>query len=278
MVHLKGIVFPREKGVSAVNTLEHILATKRREVAEREKWLPLSVLESWLSEVPPPRPFTQKIRRGHSERVRLIAELKKASPSRGLFRSDFDPAQILRAYDRSPATAFSILTDKPFFKGSLALLPLARRLTKKPLLRKDFLIAPYQIFEARVYGADAVLLIVAALTPRQLSELLALSRQLGMDALVETHTEEELEMALTVGAECLGINNRDLKTFRVDLTTTFRLMRLIPKGRIVVSESGIETREQVKMLEDAGVDAILVGESLIRSPDPVAKARELLGL
>jgi indole-3-glycerol phosphate synthase len=185
---------------------------------------------------------------------------------------------LLHAYENSPASALSILTDEPFFQGSLDALRLARRRTTKPLLRKDFLIDAYQLYEARVNGADAVLLIVAALTKEALRDLLALARELGMDALVEVHTEVELETALSVGATLIGINNRNLQTFSVDLATTLRLRPLIPDGCVVVSESGIETREQVRMLEEAGVDAILVGETLVRSPDPIAKAKELLGL
>jgi indole-3-glycerol phosphate synthase len=224
------------------------------------------------------RPFAKALKRRSDEPLRLIAELKKASPSKGVFRSDFDPEALLHAYENSPASALSILTDEPFFQGSLDALRLARRRTTKPLLRKDFLIDAYQLYEARVNGADAVLLIVAALTKEALRDLLALARELGMDALVEVHTEVELETALSVGATLIGINNRNLQTFSVDLATTLRLRPLIPDGCVVVSESGIETREQVRVLEEAGIDAILVGETLVRSPDPIAKAKELLGL
>jgi len=261
-----------------MSILQRILAVKWEEIAERQKRLPLRELKRRLSGAPPLRPFAARLKRSEGEPIRLIAELKKASPSKGLFRPDFDPEAFLRVYELSPASALSILTDEPFFQGHLDHLLLARRLTTKPLLRKDFLLTPYQLMEARVYGADAVLLIIAALTLSQLKDLLALSRELGMDALVEVHTEGELETALKAGATLIGINNRDLTTFSVDLNTTLRLCPLIPKGCIVVSESGIECRSDVRRLEEAGVDAVLVGETLIRSENPVAKVRELLGL
>ncbi|GBC99551.1 Indole-3-glycerol phosphate synthase [bacterium HR17] len=261
-----------------MNLLQRIVAVKRDEIAQRQREYPLAALLARLKSALPIRPFGAMLKRSPDTPMRLIAELKKASPSKGIFRDDFDAAAFLRAYERSPASALSILTDTPFFQGRLDFLPLARQLTTKPLLRKDFLIDAYQLFEARVYGADAVLLIVAALTPAQLHELLSLTRELGMDALVEVHTETELETALNAGATLIGINNRDLTTFAVDLTTTLRLRPLIPDGCVVVSESGIETPEQVRRLADAGVDAILVGETLIRSDDPVAKAKALLGL
>jgi len=261
-----------------MSILRKILEAKRAEVETRKKQVPLEALKERLSEAPPVRPFAQALKRREGEPIRLIAELKKASPSKGVFRGDFDPEAILRAYEQSPASALSILTDEPFFQGSLENLSLARRITTKPLLRKDFLVDEYQVYEARVHGADAVLLIVSALDEKKLRDLLSLSRELGMDTLVEVHTENELEVALKVGATLVGINNRNLENFEVDLGTTLRLRRLVPDDSVIVSESGIESREQVRQLEEAGVDAILVGENLIRSPDPVAKAKELLGI
>lgn len=259
-----------------MSILDHIVAVKRDEIAERKKVVPLSALRQILSKAPLIRPFAAVLKRQQGEPIRLISELKRASPSKGVFRDDFDAEAILIAYEQSPAVALSILTDAPFFQGSLDYLPLARRLTSKPLLRKDFLLDAYQVYEARAYGADAVLLIVAALTLNKLRYLLSLTQDLGMDALVEVHTEEELKTALRVGSTCIGINNRNLQTFEVDLNTTLRLRKLIPEDCIVVSESGIETREQVRTLEDAGIDAILVGETLMKSDDPIAKACELL--
>ena len=261
-----------------MSILRKIIEAKRDELGERKRKTPLSVLQAQLVEAPLIRPFAAALKRETSEPIRLIAELKKASPSKGIFRGDFDAEKILLAYEQSPASALSILTDEKFFLGSLDNLALARRVTTKPLLRKDFIIDPYQLYEARVYGADAVLLIVAALDDAKLKELLSLASELGMDALVEVHTETELERAMEAGAKLIGINNRNLQTFEVDLSTTLRLRKLIPNSCVVVSESGIETREHVKALEDVGVDAILVGEALIRSDDPKAKAKELLGI
>ncbi|MCS7263254.1 MAG: indole-3-glycerol phosphate synthase TrpC [Armatimonadetes bacterium] len=261
-----------------MSILQKILEVKRDEIEKRKNQLPLKVLKKRLSEALPVRPFAQTLKRRDGEPIRLIAELKKASPSKGVFRQDFDPKAILLAYELSPTSALSILTDEPFFQGSLENLSLARQITTKPLLRKDFLVDEYQVYEARVYGADAVLLIVAALDEKKLQDLIELSRELGMDALVEVHTESELEIALKAGANLIGINNRNLQTFDVDLNTTFRLKKFIPSECVIVSESGLETREQVKRLEEASVDAILVGETLIRSDNPIAKAEELLGL
>ena len=261
-----------------MSILQKILEVKRTEVEKRKREVSLAELKQRLVQAPPIRPFAQAIRRQANEPIRLIAELKKASPSKGVFRDDFEPEAILRAYEKSPASALSILTDEPFFQGSLDNLLLARQLTTKPLLRKDFIVDEFQLYEARIYGADAVLLIVAALDESQLRDLLKLAMELNMDALVEVHTEDELEKALRAGAQIIGVNNRNLRTFEVDLNTTLKLRKLVPTDCIVVSESGIETREQVRRLEEAGVDAILVGETLVRSPDPTAKAKELLGI
>jgi len=261
-----------------MSILRKIIEAKREELEERKREIPLRALQTQLSEAPKTRPFAAALKRKTGEPIRLIAELKRASPSKGIFRGDFDAEKILLAYEQSPASALSILTDEKFFLGNLDNLALARRVTTKPLLRKDFIIDPYQLYEAKVYGADAVLLIVAALDDAKLKELLNLASELGMDALVEVHTETELERAMKAGAKLFGINNRDLQTFEVDLGTTLRLRKLVPNSCVVVSESGIESREHVKVLEDAGVDAILVGEALIRSDDPRAKAKELLGI
>jgi len=261
-----------------MSILQKILEVKRTEVEKRKREVSLAELKQRIVQAPPIRPFAQAIRRQANEPIRLIAELKKASPSKGVFRDDFEPEAILRAYEKSPASALSILTDEPFFQGSLDNLLLARQLTTKPLLRKDFIVDEFQLYEARIYGADAVLLIVAALDESQLRDLLKLAMELNMDALVEVHTEDELEKALRAGAQIIGVNNRNLRTFEVDLNTTLKLRKLVPTDCIVVSESGIETREQVRRLEEAGVDAILVGETLVRSPDPTAKAKELLGI
>lgn len=208
--------------------------------------------------------------------IALIAEVKKASPSKGVIRADFHPAEIARAYEASGASALSVLTDEKYFQGKLAYLEEARAAVGLPLLRKDFIIHPAQIIEA-VGRADAVLLIVTALSPAELGEYLALATACGLDTLVEVHDRAELDIALESGAPVIGINNRDLRTFVVDVDTTLRLLPAIPDDRIVVSESGITTHAQVAALEEVGVDAILVGEALMASPDIAAATRTLLG-
>lgn len=207
--------------------------------------------------------------------ISLIAEVKKASPSKGVIREDFDPPTIARAYQAAGAAAISVLTEEPHFQGKLSYLEDVRAAVSLPLLRKDFIIHPAQIYEA-VGRADAVLLIVAALSPAQLGEFLSLVAACGLDALVEAHDRAEVEIALEQGADVIGINNRDLRTFTVDVETTLRLLPHIPAGKIIVSESGIRTPEQVWRLADAGVDAILVGEAFMASPDVEAAVRALL--
>ncbi|HEY3417196.1 MAG TPA: indole-3-glycerol phosphate synthase TrpC, partial [Armatimonadota bacterium] len=204
------------------------------------------------------------------------AEVKKASPSRGVIREDFHPAEIARTYEQAGASAISVLTNEKYFQGKLAYLEEVRAVTTLPLLRKDFIIHPAQIYEA-VGRADAVLLIVAALEQGELADFIALATTCGLDTLVEVHDRAELDIALEVGAPTIGINNRDLRTFKVDLRTTFDLLPAIPADRRIVSESGIRTAAQVKELSVAGVDAILVGESLMVSEDVPTKVAELLG-
>jgi indole-3-glycerol phosphate synthase len=213
------------------------------------------------------------------DKVRLIAEVKKASPSKGIICPDFNPVNIAKTYAANGAAAISVLTEPKYFLGSLDyLLDIKKALAAKPLplLRKDFIFDPYQIYEARAYGADCLLLIVAMLSPAQLSELLQLSQQLGMMNLVEVHNAAELEIALKSGAPVIGINNRDLNTFKVDLKTTSTLRPLIPADRLVVSESGIRTRKDMLQLQEWGVNAALIGEALMTSPDLAAKMKELL--
>ena len=209
--------------------------------------------------------------------INLIAEVKKKSPSKGIIREDFDPIQIAETYAENGAAAISVLTDVQFFDGSLEYLSSIRDVVDVPLLRKDFTIDPYHIYQARATGADAILLIVAVLTPKQLREFMDIATSLSLASLVEVHTEAELEIALDVSAEIIGINNRDLRTFHTDLATTFRLCESIPAEKIVVSESGIYTRADVESLREVGVNAILVGESLMRSPDIGEQVRKLVG-
>ncbi|MGQ9629143.1 MAG: indole-3-glycerol phosphate synthase TrpC [bacterium] len=209
--------------------------------------------------------------------IRLIAEVKRTSPSRGIMRENFDPVEIARTYQRAGASAISVLTDEKFFGGHIDFLRQIRRATDIPLLRKDFVIHESQIYESRSAGADALLLIVRALDSRRLAEFLKICRYIELFALVEVHDSRELAIALEAGAEMIGINNRNLETFDVDLSTTFSLLPRIPRGKIVVSESGIHTPQDVRRLEKAGVDAILVGEALMRSPNMAKKIEELMG-
>jgi len=209
--------------------------------------------------------------------IKLIAEVKKASPSRGVIRPDFDPTRIAQIYADNGAAAVSVLTEARYFMGSLDhLADIRKALQKLPLLRKDFIVDPYQVYESRAYGADALLLIAAILTPDTLKELLDLSHQLSMGCLVEVHNEVEIEIALNSGAKMLGINNRDLKTFKVDLTTTERLRPRIPLDKIVVSESGIKERSDIDRLRASGINAVLVGEALMSAPNIAARMRDLL--
>ena len=247
--------------------LAQIVAEKRREVAH----LRPSVTGTRTDY----RDFAGALRRQHG--VALIAEVKKASPSAGIIRADFDPVRIAGEYEAAGAVALSVLTDKKFFQGELAYLRQIRATVRLPLLRKDFIIDELQIHEAVAAGADAVLLIAAILDDAQLSAYRQLANQLKLAALVEVHDDRELARALAAGAEIIGINNRNLKTFQVDLATTERLAAQIPAGKTIVAESGIHTRADVARVAAAGVHAILVGESLMRSDNIAGKIRELLG-
>ncbi|HMQ30266.1 MAG TPA: indole-3-glycerol phosphate synthase TrpC [Chloroflexaceae bacterium] len=257
--------------------LTQILAHKAEEVARQRAKLPLAALEERIARAPAPRDFAAALRRPPA--TALIAEVKKASPSRGVLREPFDHLELARAYAGAGAAAISVLTDVRFFQGSLKYLEAIRQLPgAPPVLRKDFIIDPYQVYEARAYGADALLLIVGALDDAPLAELLALTRGLGMAALVEVHTEAELERALAAGAAVVGVNNRDLHSFRTALETTERLARLLPAGPgrpVLVSESGIFTPEHVALVRAYGADAVLVGEALVTAPDTAALARAL---
>ncbi|MBM7622595.1 indole-3-glycerol phosphate synthase TrpC [Sporohalobacter salinus] len=207
----------------------------------------------------------------------LIAEIKRASPSKGLIRKKFAPVEIAEEYSANKVAAISVLTEGDFFQGSLEYLRKIRGVTDLPLLRKDFIIDSYQIYEAQAYGADAVLLIVNILTEEELTEYIDLTRRLGMKALVEVHTASELEIACRAGAEIIGINNRNLKSFETDITQTLQLQELLPSNKVIVSESGISNREDVKRLTTVGIDAVLIGETLMRSDNLSQKINELLG-
>ncbi len=256
--------------------LDQIVADKLLEIEVRKRDLPLDELRKTAMEQLPSLDFVLALR---GERVQLIAEVKKASPSRGIIRSDFNPVEIALTYAGNGASAISVLTDSKYFQGSLDYLKNIRDALgdkRLPLLRKDFILDPYQVYESRAYGADALLLIIAILTPEKVKALMELSHQLGISCLVEVQNEAELEIALNSGARVIGINNRDLSTFEVDLTTTQRLRLLIPKDRIVVSESGIKDRGDIEKLGNWGVDAVLIGESLMAADNIAVKMKEFL--
>lgn len=261
--------------------LDEIVADKRIELAASQRRVSLARLRQMAQDQPPALDFAAALRGiGARHAVPLIAEVKKASPSAGLIRADFNPVQIAQTYADNGAAAISVLTEIKYFQGSLSHLRDIREALgdkRVPLLRKDFIFDPYQVYEARAYGADGLLLIVAILTPDKLRRLLALSRKLGMECLVEVHDEAEVEVALKSDARIIGINNRDLRTFKTDLSTTERLRPLIPKDKIVVSESGIKGRNDVAKLKRWGVDAVLIGESLMASSDIAARMKELFG-
>lgn len=261
--------------------LRTILQYTRQEVAEREARIPLAEVRANAFDSPPPRDFTAAVARarrktGTDAPLRAIAEIKRASPSAGIIREPLDVAAIAASYEAAGARAISVLTDSRFFKGSLADLATAKAAVRLPVLRKEFIITPYQIYESRAHGADAILLIAAALEPSQLQDLYSLAKSLSLHPLVEIHTLAELETAKAVGAALIGINNRDLATLETRLETTFALVPHLPDETVAVSESGIRQPEDVRRLAEAGVDAILVGETLLASPDPGMRLRELL--
>jgi indole-3-glycerol phosphate synthase len=254
--------------------LDEIVAHKREEVARQKAVVPLAILEDRIASMPPPRDFRAALRK---DGISLIAEVKRASPSRGDLLPDASAAELAGLYEAAGASAISVLTDARYFKGCLQDLVSAHQNVRAPVLRKEFIIDPYQIVEARAAGADAVLLIVRILSDAELHDLRELAEGFGLGVLVETHSAEEVDRALAAGAHIVGINNRDLDTLDMNLETTMELRKQVPGGHVLVSESGIHTRRHVEMLEDGGVDAILVGESLLTSNDIRGKIRELLG-
>lgn len=256
--------------------LDTILARKHEEVAARRARLPLDELRARVVDAPPLRGFADAVAaKIASGQPAVIAEVKKASPSKGVIRADFDPAAIARSYEAGGAACLSVLTDVDFFQGSDAYLQQARAACALPVLRKDFVVDAYQLYEARALGADCVLLIAAALDDARLSEFAFLAAELGLDVLLEVHDLDELERALPVPARLLGINNRNLKTFDVSLQTTLDLKPAVPADRVLVTESGIHTPDDVARMRAAGVHAFLVGEAFMRQPDPGAALRAL---
>ena len=249
--------------------LQRILARKAQEVAERAQQVPLADMRARALDAPAVRPFAAAMQaRIAAGDAAVIAEVKKASPSKGVIRADFDPAAIARSYEQGGAACLSVLTDIDFFQGADAYLQQARAACALPVLRKDFVVHPYQVYEARALGADCVLLIVAALQDAPLVMLAELAMTLGMDVLVEVHDLDELERALPVPAPLLGINNRSLRTFEVSLDTTLELRAAVPADRVLVTESGIHSREDVALMRGHGVHAFLVGEAFMRAPEP----------
>jgi indole-3-glycerol phosphate synthase len=255
-----------------MNTLERIVDSTRRELQQRRKDVPLATLERELVGRSDDRPFCEAL---VNPGISVIAEYKRRSPSAGTIREGATVADVVTAYERAGAAALSVLTEGPHFGGSLADLREARAASTLPILRKDFVVDHYQLFESAAAGADAILLIVAALEPRELTRLHHEALALDLDVLVEVHDQRELEVALELDADVIGINNRDLTDFTIDLERTFELLSDVPAGKTVVSESGITTREQLDQLERVGIDAVLVGEALMRADDMEAACRAL---
>ena len=257
-----------------MSVLERIVEATRQDLDRRRRQVPQADLQRELSTRAEDRPFGEAVSRPG---LSLIAEYKRQSPSAGTLRRDADVTKVVEAFEHGGAAAISVLTEAPHFGGSLDDLRQARAASGLPILRKDFVIDPYQVYESAAIGADAILLIVAALPPASLTELHAQARSLDLDVLVEVHDEAELETALDIDAALIGINNRDLTDFSVDIDRTFALLSDVPAGKAVVSESGLESREQLEELERVGVDAVLIGESLLRADDIEAACRALSG-
>ena len=257
-----------------MSILDEIVRHKRHEIAERQAATPRSALVATCATLSPPRDFERALA-PVAGRARLIAEVKRASPSRGVLKADLDPVALATTYAQHGVDAISVLTDAKYFRGSLGDLAAVRTAVDVPVLRKDFTLDEYQLWEARAAGADAVLLIVSILDAAQLRDLAAAAKGLGLTPLVECHTAGELDTALTIGARVVGINNRDLATFETRLDTTLALLPQIPPGPIVVSESGFFTADDVRRVIDAGAHAVLVGEGLVKATDVGAKVREL---
>jgi indole-3-glycerol phosphate synthase len=255
-----------------VTILERILEVKRDEIAAAAKHTPMATLEARARSCAAPRDFVGALRR---RTPAVIAEIKKASPSRGVLREQFDPAAIARSYAQAGAACLSVLTDQQFFKGAAEHLVAAREACSLPVLRKDFVVEPYQVYESRALGADCILLIAACLSPEEMRELERLAHELRMAVLVEVHDAVELDAALTLRTPLIGVNNRNLKTFETRLETTLDLLSRVPQERLLVTESGILARDDVARLRDAGVRAFLVGEAFMRSPDPGAALAHL---
>lgn len=258
--------------------LQKIIRQKQQVVAERKRKIPLQVLQEKLSQAPKPRGFIQAIQdKLNARKIAVIAEIKKASPSKGVIRQDFNPVEIANSYAKHGACCLSILTDEEFFQGSDECLKQVRAAVALPILRKDFMMDTYQIYESRIIGADCILLIVAALSDEQLKEFSILAQQLNLDVLVEVHDAAELDRALKLNTQLIGINNRDLRTFTTRLGTTLDLLKKIPQDKIIVTESGIHTRADIALMKKRGVNTFLIGEAFMSANDPGEKLAELVG-
>ncbi|MFN3232733.1 MAG: indole-3-glycerol phosphate synthase TrpC [Alphaproteobacteria bacterium] len=261
------------------DVLARICADKREHIAACKQQRPLATVEAAAKGADPVRPFAGSLKdKAAAGDFGLIAEIKKASPSKGLIREDFDPEALARAYEAGGATCLSILTDEPYFQGADEYVTAAHDAVPLPILRKDFMLDPYQVAEARAIGADCILLIMAALEDAQAEELAAAARQWGLDILVEVHNAEEMERALPLDCDLVGINNRNLKTLTVDLQTSRDLVKMVPPGRTVVAESGIYTHDELLDLKSSNINCFLVGESLMRQADVTGATQQLLGL
>jgi len=259
--------------------LKKILATKAEEITKRKLRMSIADLANIISDTETPRGFARALQeKAANKKPAIIAEVKKASPSKGVVRENFRPVEIAQDYAMSGATCLSVLTDKEYFQGGEVNLQMARQACPIPVLRKDFMIDPYQIYESRALGADCILLIVAALTDTQMHELADTTKELGMDVLVEVHDSEEMQRALNLDTPLMGINNRNLRTFETSLQTTLDLQAMVPDERLVITESGIHTHDDVRLMMDNDIYTFLVGEAFMRAEHPGAKMRELFSI
>jgi indole-3-glycerol phosphate synthase len=259
--------------------LNKIISTKYEEVAIRKQQKPLSLLQETLAKIQPPRDFVGALRNKLAHGLpAVIAEIKKASPSKGIIRANFDPIAIAQSYAQAGAACLSVLTDEQYFQGADSYLQQAHKACELPVLRKDFMVDPYQIYESRSIGADCILLIVAALTDMQLSELADLAEKLQLAVLIEVHDEEELHRALRLKSPLLGVNNRNLRTFATNLNTTLLLKNLIPADKIIITESGIHTSQDVALMRQNNINTFLVGEAFMRADNPGQELKNIFGV
>jgi indole-3-glycerol phosphate synthase len=261
--------------MAKTDVLKEIIQKKQEKILAAKQQLPEEELKSKVAALPPTRPFLEAINK--ARQISLIAEIKKASPSRGVIRENFNPQEIAKVYEAVGAQAISVLTEEDFFQGSLNYLQEVKSVVKLPILRKDFILEPYQVYESRYFGADALLLIADLLSKDKLKELIQLAESLSLDCLVEVHTEKELSKVLSLKAPLIGINNRDLHTLEVDSKTTERLFPLTPKEAVVVVESGLKAHKDVLFLRIMGVKAVLIGEAFMQAENIAAKVEEVMG-